>query len=87
MRARRLLATAAIGLLAVGCASVPVGAPRGPILLASPGCGGPDRASGAADLAPEDTLPSEVNSFRLGSAYLELDWSRGRGATPVRLPS
>ncbi|MEP9381525.1 glycerophosphodiester phosphodiesterase [Nocardioides cheoyonin] len=65
-------------------AGVPTSA--GPIPLVSPGCTGLAIGHrGASEEAPEDTLPSERRSARLGSDYLELDLHLTADGVPVVL--
>ena len=64
----------------------PAASARGPIPLVAPGCAGVAIGHrGATRLAPEDTLPSEARSHRLGSDYLELDLHLTADGVPVVL--
>lgn len=59
-------------------------ASAGPIPLVASGCAGLAIGHrGATRLAPEDTLPSEARSHRLGSDYLELDVHLTADGVPV----
>ncbi|MEX0427591.1 glycerophosphodiester phosphodiesterase [Nocardioides sp. DS6] len=94
-RVRLAAVTAAVSLTAAltACGPATDGAPgasvsqpaaAGPIPLVRPGCAGLAIGHrGAPREAPEDTLPSERRSQRLGSDYLELDLHLTKDGVPV----